>query len=87
MDQKKLSEVQTRLYLAVLDSRNIELNNLPDNQQIIYLSSVLTDLIGHLYGMFTITYNEDLDIAIGLAQSEIRKSIVENYLYMKKNTK
>jgi len=84
MDQKKLGELQTRLHLAVLDARNLELNNLPDSTQMIYLSAVLIDLVGSLYGMFTVTYNEDLDKAIGLAQSEIRKSIVENYIEMKK---
>ena len=84
MDLKKLSALQTRLHLALLDARNVELNDLPDSEQIIYLSAVLTDLIGALYAMFTISYDEDLDTAIGLATSELRKSNVEQYKHIKK---
>jgi len=86
MDLKKLDAVQERLSLAVIDAKNHELNNLEDSKQMVYLSSVLTDLVGCLYGMFTVTYGEDLDKAIGLAQSEVRRSIVEHYLEMKKIT-
>ena len=84
MDLKKLKGLQNRLQEALLDGRNVELKGLPDSVQMIYLSTTLTDLIGALYAMYIITYDEDVDIAIGLAQSEVRKSIVEQYLHIKK---
>ena len=84
MDLKKLKGLQNRLQEALLDGRNVELKGLPDSVQMIYLSTTLTDLIGALYAMYIITYDEDVDIAIGLTQSEVRKSIVEQYLHIKK---
>ena len=84
VDAEKTDKLRTRLNLAVLDARNLELNNLTDLEQMTYLSAVLIDLIGCFYGMITVAYETDLQKSIGLAQGEIRKSIVGHYVEMKK---
>jgi len=87
MDAEKITSMRTRLNLALLDAKNIELKDLNEGDKVAYLSAVLTDILGELYALFTVLYNQDIDKAIGLVHLELRKSIVDNYNQMVKISK